>query len=905
MIRVLFLLAVYSSRVRSTETCDYLLRTSETVSGHDQFLSYNYCTQKEDIFRIPYTLCETQNAVDSNGDPAPPVWLNTPDCGQDVGPYPTLRYVSAQDQLCGIYSSRWGRVNSSVVIGKFGPEATWVFASANVIKDCILLTGEFNSDMTSTTPTVLESAAALNVFEQCWQGCTYRTMGQFSTAHVPESFELVVTPFYGAMPTIAIARFKASEGYAELSPTIMSMGMINWVKVKTELATVSATVQATLLNLAMSTVMFTGLLSAPVGTDAFPFLKEFLFPASLPDPVDFWEKMAGSESGTTRLPVFACGDTHVAKELVMGMYSNYPSSKVEGTVDGEAVPGGGCGPPFIQSYMEGKNSTLLGDEVLGAGLSLSLMDEQSKQEFSFPPLVGPVEDYVNSVCPHAHDDFNFVDIVQAISGKELTEVEICTTSGMFDVTSSRLKLPTAEVYQFDSNVLYMPAAMEVYAWKKFVPMKDGFSPGDPVTNSMKWLLMLKLRYVDSAAGGAARKRLDILNTQNGLSAECDAGDLSAFSLSKRSSWTGTIESSVPAGSVREGMCYYAAIINAITQLCQVALNKDIINGLRESCDMAYKAVMAKVSNLCTGDCDRSMLQGFICTSVNAAVGSDSCTSMDVMASFLENQCSSYYSFMGAYCSSVSMYTGSGFGYSPMSGMYYASYAFNPMSAYYGSGMTNLGTGGMGYSYSYYYRKSRRLSATHCGDMGHADSLECMSYITISTSSGSYFATSSSVGTAEDVLQAYDDDIYFSHAMAKLSDAFWHLSPAGDVPVSLVTLSLGELIRNPIQSPSEENPNTTKGSYEILVSAGTFLAKIGSSHSGQANVVAPIFPICDAEFEESVVRDAVQVSSISDACTPYVGGKTMRAVMRNIDMAEKMFNKMPVSNIIGAIFSKLT
>jgi hypothetical protein len=475
---------------------------------------------------------------------------------------------------------------------------------------------------------------------------------------------------------------------------------------------------------------------------------------------------------------------------------------------------------------------------------------------------------------------------------------------MFDTTTSRLKLPISEVYQFDSNVMYMPAALEVYAYIKFIELTSNWVAGDEVTPAMKWLLMLKLRYVDSAAGGQARQKLDLLNTQNALSAQCDTSDTASFSLSTRANWGQTImDAAAPAGT-REGMCYYAAIINTITQLCQVALNRDIINGLRKACDEAYKAVMQKVSNLCTGDCDRSMLQGFLCTSVNAAVGGG-CTSMDVMSQFLGTQCSAYQTFIGAYCSNIGMYTGSGFGYSPMSGMYYSSYAFNPFSGYYGSGTSNIGSGFSGYSYSsYYYFRKRQLSASsYCGDQQHAFSTACLEYVDSSPSGVQYLAVDSSVGSAVTVLDSNDDETYYAHAMAKLSHAYWHLSPEGGLPASLVTLALDELVFQ----RATGSDNSTIYALEVVVSVGKFLATTGAFY-GEAEKI-PIFPICDAEFEESVVRDAVQVASVGDSdnsipCTPYSGGKTLKAVRHNIDIAEKRFKSLPLSNFIGGLGESL-
>jgi hypothetical protein len=775
--------------------------------------------------------------------------------------------------------------------------------SAAVVKDCIELPGKYLSQApgVSDPPSVMQAAAALNTFEQCWQGCTYRSMGDYSTDAMPESFELIVTPFYGAMPAIRLTRFKASENYADLSPTIVSMGLINWVKVKQDLG--AQNLQGTLMDLALSTVMFTALLSAPIANDDYPLLRNFLFPIPSVDTsleLDFWSKMAGCAQG--RCPVFACGDFILEGGTtdVMSMYIDYPNAaKVEGTVDGEAVPGGGCGPPFIVSYIKGLNSTEQGDEVLGAGVSLSLLNTDSKTQFTYPPVVGPVEDYVSSSCPHTHmGESSFENLVQDLTGISLTATEMCLSSGRYDVTSSRFNLGISEVYHFDSNVIYMPAAMEVFAFKKFEVEKAGYGAGGTVTDTMKWLLMLKLRYVDSAAGGTARMKLDILNNQNSLSTQCDTADPSSFSLSKRTSWGTYINEASPPSGTREAMCYYASIIQMITQMCQLALNRDIISGLRESCNTAYMAVMAKVSTVCVGDCDRSMLAGFLCTSVNAAVGSDSCGAMDVMSAFLGTSCSAYQQFVGAYCSTVAFYTGSGFGYSPMSGLYYSTYASNPWSFYYGSGMSNVNVNSASsYSYFYTYRNRQLSIGADCGSQNHEYSTKCLEYVSYDGNGADYFAMDSSVDTAAGVLSSGDDDIYFAHAMAKLTDAFWHISPTGRMPVTILTLGIAELIESPSQDAAD---NTTKGSYELLTGVGKFLATVGTFYSGAKLV--PIFPACDAEFEESVVRDAVQVATAGEsACVPYSGGKTLQQVRRNLDVAEARFKALPVSNFIQSLF----
>jgi hypothetical protein len=73
------------------------------------------------------------------------------------------------------------------------------------------------------------------------------------------------------------------------------LGLIDWVKVKGKLTpTATASTQTILLDLAMSTVMFTALVSAPSGSgDKYPLLSKYLFPA-VPIPGGseeaFWQK---------------------------------------------------------------------------------------------------------------------------------------------------------------------------------------------------------------------------------------------------------------------------------------------------------------------------------------------------------------------------------------------------------------------------------------------------------------------------------------------------------------------------------------------------------------------------------------------------------------------------------------
>jgi hypothetical protein len=331
-------------------------------------------------------------------------------------------------------------------------------------------------------------------------------------------------------------------------------------------------------------------------------------------------------------------------------------------------------------------------------------------------------------------------------------------------------------------------------------------------------------------------------------------------------------------------------------MCQIALNRDIINGLRKDCDEAYEAVMRKVSTMCAGDCNAADFQGFLCTNVNAVVGAGSCDALDVMGEILGRKCSTYQTFIGAYCSVVAYYTGSGFGYSPMSGFYYATYAGNMLGQYYGSGISNVagGADAWGYSYSNYYYRHRRLQGgAHCGDSGHADSLECLNYVSSKTDLD-YFALSSSVGDPPTVLESNDDATYYAHAMAKLSETFWHISDGG-VPVSLVSLGIEELIG---QQLSPGGVNATLFSYELLVTIGKFLATAGTFYGSAEKV--PIFPFCDAEFEESAVRDAVEISAIDSSCQPYVGAKSRSQVIKNILLAEKNFKNLPVSNFLGSL-----
>merc|ERR1711985_156324 len=182
--------------------------------------------------------------------------------------------------------------------------------------------------------------------------------------------------------------------------------------------------------------------------------------------------------------------------------------------------------------------------------------------------------------------------------------------------------------------------------------------------------------------------------------------------------------------------------------------------------------------------------------------------------------------------------------------------------------------------------------SYCGDQQHAFSTACLEYVDSSPIGDQYLAVDSSVGSAVTVLDSNDDETYYAHAMAKLSNAYWHLSPAGGLPASLVTLALDELVFQ----RATGSDNSTIYALEVVVSVGKFLATTGAFY-GEAEKF-PIFPICDAEFEESVVRDAVQVASVGDSemgipCTPYSGGKTLKAVRRNIDIAEKRFKSLPL------------
>jgi hypothetical protein len=236
----------------------------------------------------------------------------------------------------------------------------------------------------------------------------------------------------------------------------------------------------------------------------------------------------------------------------------------------------------------------------------------------------------------------------------------------------------------------------------------------------------------------------------------------------------------------------------------------------------------------------------------------------------------------------------------MSGLYYSTYSSNPWSNYYGSGVTNVNMlGSMSYySYSYYYRKRERQlsSAGSCTrSQGHASSSACLTYVSYSHGSEDYLAVDSSVDSAENVLVSGEDENFFAHAVAKLTDAFWHMSPDGALPVTLVTSAVEELI---FDKPRGQEPNSIVESYEVLTTVGKFLAMIGSFYG--EDKLLPIFPSCDTEFEESVVRDAVQVASASGAeCQPYVGGKSILQVMRNTLVAEERFKSLPVSGFLTA------
>lgn len=612
-------------------------------------------------------------------------------------------------------------------------------------------------------------------------------------------------------------------------------------------------------------------------------------------------------------PVFACGDTLVSDYDVVDVYSGvYPEKAFfPGTIDGEAIPGEGCGPPFIRGYIMGENTTETGEEALGASISLSLklFDNGNPVDFYLPPMIGPFEDYIGSVCPHsALKAADFLGLVYGKIKKEAEpsgtideDVHALCTSNDYDVTSGKLFVGGAEVWHFDSNVLYMPSDFEVAAWTLFIGSLTTYN-----VDLLRLLLMMKLRYSDTAAGGSARSGIDVLNTHTSLAADCGVNP-DSFSLTSHNAWATNVEELEAAASV-EDVCQFMAIIELITDWCQEALQKEIMSGYKGSCEETYKMVAQKTKTACGGaSCGQEIMSGFLCTAVESSVGEGSCSSMDVMAYYLSdygNACDPWSSMMG-YCGdvgSLGFYSASGGVYGAFLGTY-SSFG-NYFGGWYGNSWT-YGT----YQYSSYYyggynyrrlnvrTASKRLlthedsfSSVCIGEddkmIGSEDSAKCLTAVPFVTSSftppdgftnaiGDYnFLSFPGSGVVADLKCGSETGEANAEACEQFGAAMINSLKKAVThdKVTIVTSILDDLLGH--FDPSVGNLTLPPTAAQIRKMVGEFLTttyKIYMDADGDcvsaatdanggpcAHALVPIFPACDPEFEESLVRDSIEI-----------------------------------------------
>jgi len=713
----------------------------------------------------------------------------------------------------------------------------------------------------------------------------------------PTSFEFLFTPFSGPLSFSEMQNPNsvATGGFAEFAPVFMMLAAVNYQTVHDLLGDSVQTAydgSTSPSNVEYSEIILKfarNALLASVFMEYSPiFFSKFVFPtlsrrrlehndastSSTDDEVldaqAFWGEVGGCLENFN-CPRLACGDLVLSDIAdIMSKYSS--STLLTGTLDGEAM--GGCANPFIAGFMKGTNTSDTDDDMLASAASLTLLAALLPIMHESPPIVGPFEDLVGSVCPHAwhaiedttSDWLTQLDDMNDDTENQDNDLYTRCNSHAMDIFSNRISLPTQSAYHYGAAIMYMPSEFEVYAFKQWLVYTDEYATQGMLNswnmNGAVMLLLMKLRYRGHGAEHHAIEDINSYNSRALSAAECD-GAPTSYDI------TQGLAGQMPSDP--QEPCIYMHFLLLVTAACKASTHKNQENAM---CKMAIKALLQMLREVCEGTCSKDILSDYFCTSVTALSGS-SCDGLDVLNYYMsasEMSCDNWGDFVPTYCT---------YSEDPSIG-YTTTTGSSSSSASSGSGFDSNGCP-LRRSLEQYgpqYGQDRR-SLEHCtrrlshdiSSVSYFRNLDALDnqipindWVTVTPYSETtkVYKSFMDFGDFGDPSDDFSPDEYESKATAMLTNAKNKLAKES-LKSTKEHVGRLSLIQNGLETVlTVDDVGSTKFAMirdlfgEFLHHTALAWETLGDPGNAESQDYVPIFAICDAEFEESLVRDATHL-----------------------------------------------
>jgi len=477
----------------------------------------------------------------------------------------------------------------------------------------------------------------------------------------------------------------------------------------------------------------------------------------------------------------------------------------------------------------------------------------------------------------------------------MSMVNRCSTDNV-DIFSNRLVLPTTSLYQYSLNIMYLPSEFEVYMLKQFeifledykcytstsstqsdCPSTHNWENDNPSTAIKTYaLLTMKMRFRGHEAEHHAAEDISNFNARSFSAEDCESdGGQTAFSV------TPGEKNKFPASG--QDPCVYMNYLLMIMSVCTEVHKQSKAEG---QCQEAVAMILQLLASVCDGTCASGLMSDYFCTSVSSLTGT-TCTGTDVLYYYMSASSIScdpwYQQFSPDYCSN------SGFA-DPSDA---ASFALD---------LTNDAGFSSTISYAGGTCDGRRLDAVYgeisinrrglCHDEGRRrlshditsmsmfedmSSLDNIIPFTDWIASDSFGqGTNSGMSfmkfpDAYSTSATYTNDEYDQQAGNMLQLATdWLVDETKPTSseksakehsgrVSLISIGLKDVLTS--DAPGEYIYSSIRDFFgEFLHHVAQVWESLDSNTQGERQDIIPIFASCDPEFEESLVRDFIEVQS---------------------------------------------
>jgi len=643
------------------------------------------------------------------------------------------------------------------------------------------------------------------------------------------------------------------------------------------------------------------------------FFTKFMFPnaggataadtSADEDAVQFWGELGGCLPNFD-CPRLACGDNEILASTVMSLFDSPALS--EGSLDGE--DNGGCSIPFISGFLKGLNTTDTKDEELSAAVSMQLLDTYSTTMHKKPPIVGPFEDMIGSVCPHAWhvkensvdewlealssantDSDNFADgcsneIATSLNCNIISAVDRCS-GNEFNIFANRFALPGPNAYQYGSAIMYMPSEFEVYTYQQWLnmyadwksPYGGGYFQGNANTAATQ-LLLMKMRYRDHGAEHHAAEDINDFNNRPLSAGQCD-GAPTSYDLTRGSA------GQLPSDP--QDPCVYMHYLLLITAACEDAAHNEKHADFAQ-CKLAIAAVLVAMSEACEGTCNPDILSDYFCTSI-AMMSGTACEGRAILDYF-----------MGEMQDNSCFYCADSFSSGPVGGYGSAYGGFVNMDGVNIFESTSMADFAFNYGAFNYYGATdsncrRRLEHVNNNNNAYGSN-NCGRRLSHDYSSMSVFKSMDAIDNLKVVVDWVTLDSTYNSAWSFDYFNFTNYGALGDdgplnnkeyheyasdmlavvksklVDESLVSSSTKQhqgrvsIISTGLAEVATEDEEPSLTYRRIRDFMGEFLHKTAqlykesSFNTYNPTGFLPIFPTCDPEFEESLIRDGFELKN---------------------------------------------